>query len=197
MNNTDIKAQAFDKIADIFENGCFDERHIGAVCGIIDMTDEITRINETAHTIELEPKTVLLSSPNPKGEPTVSKQETVDDELDYALSEEEEETFRELMEEKPYKVMSEPMGDEVTDEKPKSPPSKKEGQAKASSRSKSASKPDSSSSVKTDYTGASKPKKDLGKLKACLDAGRSVKWLADEFGVTDQTIRNWKKELES
>lgn len=51
-------------------------------------------------------------------------------------------------------------------------------------------------------TGSTKPKKtepkrnpfDTGKMIACLQAGRSVAWVADEMGVSDQTIRNHMKK---
>ena len=39
-------------------------------------------------------------------------------------------------------------------------------------------------------------RKDLGKLQALLNAGRSKDWIADEFGVSKATIYNWIKELE-
>ena len=40
-----------------------------------------------------------------------------------------------------------------------------------------------------------KPKEfDTGKVIACLKAGRSVAWVADEMGVTTQTIRNHMKK---
>lgn len=39
-------------------------------------------------------------------------------------------------------------------------------------------------------------RKDLGKLQALLNAGRSKDWIADEFGVSKATVYNWIKELE-
>ena len=38
-------------------------------------------------------------------------------------------------------------------------------------------------------------KADWPKFRACLAAGKDVKWLAVEFGVTEWTIRNWKRKL--
>ena len=40
-----------------------------------------------------------------------------------------------------------------------------------------------------------KSRKDLGKLNSLLNAGWGIKKIADEFGVTDKTIRNWMQEL--
>lgn len=40
-------------------------------------------------------------------------------------------------------------------------------------------------------------KKDLGKVKALREAGWPVTKIADEFGVAEQTIRNWMKEAEA
>lgn len=40
-------------------------------------------------------------------------------------------------------------------------------------------------------------KKDLGKVKALREAGWAVTKIADEFGVAEQTIRNWIKEAEA
>lgn len=38
-------------------------------------------------------------------------------------------------------------------------------------------------------------KKDLGKLQSLLNAGWTVKEIREEFNVSDQTVRNWMKEL--
>ena len=38
-------------------------------------------------------------------------------------------------------------------------------------------------------------KADWPKFRACLAAGKDVKWLAVEFGVTEWTVRNWKRKL--
>ena len=40
-------------------------------------------------------------------------------------------------------------------------------------------------------------KKDLGKVKALREAGWPVTKIADEFGVSVQTISNWMKEAEA
>ena len=40
-------------------------------------------------------------------------------------------------------------------------------------------------------------KKDLGKVKALREAGWPVTKIADEFGVAEQTVRNWIKEAEA
>ena len=39
--------------------------------------------------------------------------------------------------------------------------------------------------------------KDIGKVKALREAGWPVTKIADEFGVAEQTIRNWMKEAEA
>ena len=38
---------------------------------------------------------------------------------------------------------------------------------------------------------------DMGKVHALLDAGRSVKWIADDMGIAEQTVRNRLKEEEN
>ena len=38
---------------------------------------------------------------------------------------------------------------------------------------------------------------DLGKVKALREAGWPVTKIADEFGVAEQTVRNWIKEAEA
>ena len=40
-------------------------------------------------------------------------------------------------------------------------------------------------------------RKDLGKVKALREAGWPVTKIADEFGVAEQTVRNWMKEAEA
>lgn len=40
-------------------------------------------------------------------------------------------------------------------------------------------------------------KKDLGKVKALREAGWPVTKIADEFGMAEQTVRNWMKEAEA
>lgn len=47
---------------------------------------------------------------------------------------------------------------------------------------------------KTVNTKTKKDAFDTGKMIACLKAGRSVAWVADEMGVTTQTIRNHMKK---
>lgn len=39
-----------------------------------------------------------------------------------------------------------------------------------------------------------RPPFDTGKMKACLKAGRSIAWIADEMGVTEATIRKHCRE---
>lgn len=39
-----------------------------------------------------------------------------------------------------------------------------------------------------------RPPFDTGKMKACLNAGRSVAWIADEMGVTEATILKHMKQ---
>lgn len=39
-----------------------------------------------------------------------------------------------------------------------------------------------------------RPPFDTGKLKACLKAGRTIAWIADEMGVTEATIRKHCRE---
>ena len=48
--------------------------------------------------------------------------------------------------------------------------------------------------TKTVSTKEKKEAFDTGKMIACLKAGRSVAWVADEMGVTTQTIRNHMKK---
>jgi DNA invertase Pin-like site-specific DNA recombinase len=57
-----------------------------------------------------------------------------------------------------------------------------------------AEKPEKKPAPKTKKIGPKK--KDIGKVKALREAGWAVTKIADEFGVAEQTVRNWMKEAE-